>query len=205
MLLSNEETWLHDYLSLGVEKPYLFTTLNVMGGFLLLFDVTMDISYGKLISGKLPITRTTPIYRDKRVVYHGKSVPCNRTICSMWKWWLFTIDKKFPAHPVGKKMEDDFWVVPAENFWEQGIYIWKSSPVFREGIFQSDIRVPFLQSHLWYQFQAFAVVFFDKWNWFVQMVKGDFGTKFTIPRILRTIYPNRGPAGLPIWDFCLLK
>ena len=37
---------------LGYENPQLFTTLNVMGDFFLLFDVTMDISHGKFISGQ---------------------------------------------------------------------------------------------------------------------------------------------------------
>ena len=40
---------------------------------------------------------------------------------------------------------------------------------FPDGIFQTEIRVPYLQSHLWNRVQAFAVVF-GKWNWFVQMV-----------------------------------
>ena len=38
-----------------------------------------------------------------------------------------------------------FWVVPAGNFREQR-NIWKASPVFPEGIFQSEFRVPFLPS-----------------------------------------------------------
>ena len=40
---------------------------------------------------------------------------------------------------------------------------------FPDGIFQTETRVPYLQSHLWNRVQAFAVVF-GKWNWFVQMV-----------------------------------
>ena len=51
-----------------------------------------------------------------------------------------------------------FWVFPTENFREQR-NIWKGSPVFPDGMFQKEIRVPFLQSYLWYQFQAFAAVF----------------------------------------------
>ena len=51
MLVSNEETWLALF-ALGIKNPQLFTTLNVMGGFFLLFDVTMDISHGKFISGQ---------------------------------------------------------------------------------------------------------------------------------------------------------
>ena len=37
-------------LALGIEKPYPFTTLNVMGGFFL--TLTMDIFHGKFILGK---------------------------------------------------------------------------------------------------------------------------------------------------------
>ena len=40
------------YLALGIKKPYLFTTLNVMGAFFILFDISMDILHGKFISGK---------------------------------------------------------------------------------------------------------------------------------------------------------
>ena len=32
---------------------------------------------------------------------------------------------------------------------------WKDSPVFPNGMLQAEIRVPLLQSHHWYQFQAF--------------------------------------------------
>ena len=46
-------------------------------------------------------------------------------------------------HEKGQKM--NFWVVPAENFRKQR-NIWKGSPVFPDGIFQSEIRVPFLPS-----------------------------------------------------------
>ena len=38
--------------ALGIKNPQLLTTLNVMGDFFLLFDVTMDISHGKFISGQ---------------------------------------------------------------------------------------------------------------------------------------------------------
>ena len=37
--------------------------------------------------------------------------------------------------------------------------IWKGSPVFPDGMFQTEMRVPLVKSHLWYQFQAFAAVF----------------------------------------------
>lgn len=39
-------------LALGIDNPWQFTTLNVIGGSFLLFDVTMDISSGKFTSGK---------------------------------------------------------------------------------------------------------------------------------------------------------
>ena len=51
LLVLNEETWLVLF-GLGIERPQLFTALNVMGRFFLLFDVTMDISQGKFISGQ---------------------------------------------------------------------------------------------------------------------------------------------------------
>ena len=35
----------------------------------------------------------------------------------------------------------------------------KVVPFFPNGMFQPEIRVPFVQSHLWYQIQAFAAVF----------------------------------------------
>ena len=51
-----------------------------MGGFFLLFDVfCMDISLDKFILGISPVTRTAGIFHGKRVISHGKSVPCNRT------------------------------------------------------------------------------------------------------------------------------
>lgn len=55
------------------------------------------------------------------------------------------------------KWNTAFRVVPSENFRERR-NIWKGGPVsFLDGIFPTEIRVPFLQSRLWYQFQAFAV------------------------------------------------
>ena len=39
-------------LTMGIEKPKLFIALNVLGGFFVLLDVTMDICHGKFISGK---------------------------------------------------------------------------------------------------------------------------------------------------------
>ena len=47
-------------------------------------------------------------------------------------------------------------------------------------MFQTEIRVPFVQSHLWlYKFQAFAVVF-PLWNWFMQMVNAIQGRYFPV-------------------------
>ena len=48
------------------------------------------------------------------------------------------------------------WVrlIPAENF-RQLRNIWKGSPVCPDQMFQKEIHVPFLQSHLCYQFEDF--------------------------------------------------
>ena len=51
-MLSNEETWLALLSWESKNRCLLLTTLNVMAGFFLLFDVTIDISHGKFISGK---------------------------------------------------------------------------------------------------------------------------------------------------------
>ena len=77
MLVSNEETWLALF-ALGIEKPQPFTTLNVMGYFSLLFDIIFPMVN---LSRGSPVTHTTPIFRRKRVIYHGKSVPRNCTYC----------------------------------------------------------------------------------------------------------------------------
>ena len=78
-------------------------------------------------------------------------------------------------------MEHDFLGLPAENFREQR-NIWKSSPVFADGIFQKEICVPFLQSHLWYQFQALPAVF-----GYMELIctngKRDSRTKFASPEL----------------------
>ena len=70
-------------------------------------------------------------------------------------FWLFTIYKTFPENPVGKWMEHN---TPAETFQEQR-NISKGSPLFLDRMSQTEICVPFLQSQLWYQFQAFAALF----------------------------------------------
>ena len=61
-----------------------------------------------------------------------------------------------------------FRVVSVDNFRETGgsekvvlLYRWECSK--RKFVFH------FLPSHLWYQFQTFAAVFFGKCNWLVQM------------------------------------
>jgi len=47
------------------------------------------------------------------------------------------------------------------------------------------------------QFQAFAVVFRSKWNWFVQMANSIPGRNYQ-SWTLRTIYPHHEPTGLPM-------
>ena len=51
MLVLNEETWLALF-GLGIQRPQLFTTLNVMGGFFLVFWRNFVFSQGKFISGQ---------------------------------------------------------------------------------------------------------------------------------------------------------
>ena len=53
-----------------------------------------------------------------------------------------------------------FRVVPVENFREWN-KVWKGSPVSRleYTVFQTEVPVPLLQTHLSYQFQVFATVF----------------------------------------------
>ena len=71
--------------------------------------------------------------------------------------WLDRCD--LPHGEIGKSTYNtNFWVVLAENF-RAHRNIWKGSPVFPNGMFQTEMRVPMMKSHLWYQFQAFAAVF----------------------------------------------
>ena len=79
-------------------------------------------------------------------------------------------------------MEHDFLGLPAENFRQQR-NIWKSSPVFADGIFQTEICVPFLQSHLWYQFQALPAVFRGYMELICTNGKRDSRTKFASPEL----------------------
>ena len=51
----------------------------------------------------------------------------------------------------------------AKNFRDQR-NIWKGSPVFPDGMFQAEICVPFLQSHLWYR-GRFSVNGTDLYKW----------------------------------------
>ena len=67
------------------------------------------------------------------------------------------------------KWNTTFWVFPTENFQEQR-NIWKASPVFLDGIFQPEIRDPFLQAIFNISFRP-SRPFSVKWNWSVQMVK----------------------------------
>ena len=56
------------------------------------------------------------------------------------------------------KRNATFRIVPMEKFREK-LIIWNVVPVFPDGMFQTEIRVPFLDSHLRYQFQAFATIY----------------------------------------------
>ena len=68
---------------LGYQKPSLLTTLNVMSGFFLVFDITMDISRGKFIStGKSSHSACTSPKNEQKGYLPWfsdiKSVLCNR-------------------------------------------------------------------------------------------------------------------------------
>ena len=63
------------FLALGIEKPYLFTKLNVMGAFFILFDISMHILHGKFISGKYGDMHHTKFLTGKGLFtacYNGK-------------------------------------------------------------------------------------------------------------------------------------
>ena len=79
------------------------------------------------------------------------------------------------------KKEHDFLGLPNGKFREQR-NIWKGSPFLEDGTFQTEIRVPIVQGHLWYQFQAFEAVF-QKMELICTNGKGDSGTKFTGPEL----------------------
>ena len=59
--------------TLGIKTALQPTTLNVMGASCDLCDVFMYIYHGKCRSHSL-----NAVSRDERVIYHGKSAPCNR-------------------------------------------------------------------------------------------------------------------------------
>ena len=78
------------------------------------------------------------------VSHEGREVPKNESDCFLW----FTIRKKsFRKTWLESKWNAAFWVNPAENFLEKR-NIWKGSSVFQDGMFQTEIRVPFLQSRV---------------------------------------------------------
>ena len=57
-------------------------------------------------------------------------------------------------------MEHGFFCVPLlENFREQQ-NIWKSGRDFPDGIFQTEIRVTFIKTFLWYQLQVNGTDFY---------------------------------------------
>jgi len=79
------------------------------------------------------------------------------------------------------------WVVPAKESQELR-NIWKGSPIFPGGIFQTQIRVLFLQNRFWYQVHTSfrpAPSFFGKWNWFLQMVNAILGRNLLV--LFRTV------------------
>ena len=87
----------------------------------------------------------------------------NEVLKTMVIYHLQTVSGKSGQKVNGTRLFGSFqWKLSGSNGTSE-----KVVPFFPDGMFQTEIRVPFLQSHLWYQFQA---LFFGKWNWFVQMV-----------------------------------
>ena len=99
---------------------------------------------------------------------------------------VYHLRKRFRKIRLESKWITTPWIVPAENFRGQR-KIWKGSLVFADGMLQTEIRVPFLQSHLWYKFQAFAAVF-RKMELTCLNGKRYSGTKFTSPDMLWYAY-----------------
>ena len=85
--------------------------------------------------------------------------------------------KSFPKIRLGSKGNTTCQVVSVKNSREQR-KVWKGSPVSTVGMFQKQIRVPFLESLLSYQFQAFAAVL-GCMELICTNGKRDSGTKFT--------------------------
>ena len=100
-------------------------------------------------------TMSRPFARGSIVTWYACGLFRGMTL---WAISCLPVTKSFPKIHLEIKWNTTFWVVPAENFWEQR-NIWKGYPILPEGIFQTEIRVPVFQSTLWYQFQASAVVF----------------------------------------------
>ena len=70
-------------LHLGIKTPFQVGTLNVMGA---LFVCFFFFTYSWIFNtGKLPretsVTLLNTVSRGKKAVYHGKSAPCNPTLC----------------------------------------------------------------------------------------------------------------------------
>ena len=90
--------------------------------------------------------------------------------CHIFLTWQRTKDRAFVKftqaklyrwrYVLGCKWNTTFWVVPVENFQDQRD-MWMGSPVFffQMEMSQTELYFSFFQSHLWYQFQAFADVF----------------------------------------------
>ena len=82
---------------------------------------------------------------------------------------LERVDGDFREIQLESKWNTTIWVFPTENFRQQQNF-WKSSPVFPDGIFQTEIRVPFLQSSLKPSLIPVSGLhgrISGKWNWFL--------------------------------------
>ena len=107
--------------------------------------------------------------------------------------WVWKMEHKFSFGTFRPRKQDLTLVYHLQKV--SGKTGWKVNGrlVFPDGIFQTKTRIPFLQSHLWYQFQAFEVVS-GKWNLFVQMVNAIPGRNLPVLKFAYTICLNRGPV-----------
>ena len=110
--------------------------------------------------------------------------------------------KKKKENPVGKKGNTTFWVVVAENFWEQR-NIWKGSPVL------SGRNIPIGNSCCLSSKPSLKPVsglrsrFFSINGTYCTNGKGDFGTKFTSPEFCARF--TRQTVARPVFFFCRPK
>jgi len=88
------------------------------------------------------LTLTEKVVATMLIFLLAMSVSINYATDKRWEWdmryGLFTIYKTFRKFRLESKWDTTFLVVLSENFRKQR-HIWKGSPVFQDGIFQTDL------------------------------------------------------------------